>query len=112
MLLALLSRRARARFFSTDAPVSTAKLVLRLRNRFEGVPLVRIKESLTATGNSYDQACKWIEEHLARDGAKKADKVQNRLAQQGIITILQRPGLGAVMLEASICVTYEKNHLP
>jgi translation elongation factor EF-Ts len=59
---------------------------------------------LAASGNDFDKACELIEQQLASDGQKKASKVQNRVAQQGLITILQRPGLGAVMLEVFLVI--------
>ncbi|KAF9644683.1 hypothetical protein BDM02DRAFT_3063865, partial [Thelephora ganbajun] len=62
------------------------KLVAELRKRTE-VSLSKAKEALTATNNDVDAALEWLEKDLIASGAKKREKVQDRVAGEGLIGV-------------------------
>ena len=77
------------RSFSSSSPSFTKtniKLVAELRKRTE-VSLSKAKEALTATSNDVDAALEWLEKDLIASGAKKKEKVQDRMAGEGLIGV-------------------------
>lgn len=97
--------------FSSSSPSFTKaniKLVAELRKRTE-VSLSKAKEALTATNNDVGAAIEWLEKDLITSGAKKKEKVQDRIAGEGLVGVSvlsngsskQNPGMGirAAMVE-------------
>ena len=72
-----------------------AKQVKELRDR-TGLPMMQCKKALTETGGDLDKA----EEHLAKQGAKIAEKKAGRATKEGTIGFyLHHDGKTAVMVE-------------
>ncbi|GJE89577.1 elongation factor TS-domain-containing protein [Phanerochaete sordida] len=83
------------RLYSTSAPPNVpVKLIAELRKRTE-VSISKAREALAASDNSVDAAFQWLQEDLIKSGAKKAEKLADRLTKQGMVgvSVLQR-GLG------------------
>ena len=77
------------RSFSSSSPSFTKadiKLVAELRKRTE-VSLSKAKEALTETNNDVNAALEWLEKDLIASGAKKKEKVQDRIAGEGLIGV-------------------------
>ena len=72
------------------------QLMQRLRRENEGTPISRVKQALLHSRNDINQAQQWLNEQMRKDGLKKAEKVQNRQAQQGYVILTRRP---AALLE-------------
>ena len=98
------------RSFSSSSPSFTKaniKLVAELRKRTE-VSLSKAKEALTATSNDIDAALQWLEKDLIASGAKKKEKVQDRIAGEGLIGVsvlsrgLSRPNVGGGVRAAMV----------
>ncbi|KAF7307158.1 Elongation factor Ts, mitochondrial [Mycena indigotica] len=79
------------RCYSTKTPI---KLVAELRKLTE-VSIVKAREALEASNNDVNAALKWLDKDLAASGAKRAAKVQDRHAGEGLIAVsLLSPGAG------------------
>ena len=77
------------RSFSSSSPSFTKadiKLVAELRKRTE-VSLSKAKEALTETNNDVNAALEWLKKDLIASGAKKKEKVQDRIAGEGLIGV-------------------------
>ncbi|KAI0050575.1 EF-TsMt 2 [Auriscalpium vulgare] len=74
------------RHYSTPAEKPSLKLVAELRKRTE-VSITKAREALSASGNDVDAALTWLENDLAVSGAKKAAKVSDRTAGEGLIGV-------------------------
>ncbi len=79
---------SRALFFrslhATSLAASRVKLVAELRKRTQ-VSLNKAREALDATGNDTKAALAWIEKDMEASGIKKAEKLEGRIAEQGVI---------------------------
>lgn len=73
------------RHYST-APKPPLKLVAELRKLTE-TSISKAREALSATNNDVSAALTWLQNDLAESGAKKAAKVQGRVAKEGLIGI-------------------------
>lgn len=88
-------RHASLRLYSTPAAKPSIKLVAELRKLTE-VSISKAREALSATNNDLDAALEWLQKDLVTTGAKKAAKVHDRLAEQGVIcTSVLSNGIGA-----------------
>lgn len=90
---------------ATSLAASRIKLVAELRKRTQ-VSLNKAREALDATGNDIEAALAWVEKDMEVSGAKKAAKLEGRIAEQGVIgTVvlsdgsLPSRGLRAAMIE-------------
>ncbi|KZT43720.1 hypothetical protein SISSUDRAFT_1039589 [Sistotremastrum suecicum HHB10207 ss-3] len=73
------------RSYST-APKPTLQLVAELRKLTE-TSISKAREALSATNNDVSAALSWLQNDLAESGAKKAAKVQGRVAKEGLIGV-------------------------
>ncbi|OMJ18762.1 Elongation factor Ts, mitochondrial [Smittium culicis] len=62
------------------------KLLGKLRKETQ-IQISKAREALQATNNDYDLALKWIEKDLLVSGAKKADKVRDRVTNEGVVSM-------------------------
>ena len=62
------------------------KLVSELRKSTDA-PLSKVREALVATNNDPNAALEWLQKDLAESGAKKAAKVEGRMANEGLIGV-------------------------
>jgi elongation factor Ts len=75
------------RSYSTaNAPKVSTKLIAELRKRTD-VSLSEAHKALTATDNDVETALQWLRKEGASAGARKAAKVQNRIANEGLIGV-------------------------
>nr|GAT57434.1 predicted protein [Mycena chlorophos] len=78
----------RRAFYSTEPTAKTPiKLVAELRKRTDGISIVKAREALAATNNNLDAALEWLNADLLASGAKRAAKVQDRFAGEGLISV-------------------------
>jgi elongation factor Ts len=70
------------------------KLVAELRKLTE-VSIVKAREALSASNNNVPAALDWLKNDLAASGAKKAQKLQDRHAGEGLVSVaILSPGTG------------------
>lgn len=84
------------RRYSTEPTKPSIKLVAELRKLTE-VSINKAREALVASGNDVQGALRWLEEDRVASGAKKAEKLAGRTANEGLIgvSILSRGIHGA-----------------
>jgi elongation factor Ts len=75
-----------SRSYATPANVPV-KLIAELRKRVEGVSLTKAREALAASENDVSRALEWLERDFAETGAKKAAKLADRDASQGLVSL-------------------------
>ncbi|KAJ2897048.1 Elongation factor Ts, mitochondrial [Coemansia aciculifera] len=75
--------RSTLRWYATKVDIKALK---RLRE-LNPVPISKAKEALLSTDNDIDQAVAWLEKDAIRSGAKKAEKIKNRVASDGAIAV-------------------------
>ncbi|KAJ2746273.1 Elongation factor Ts, mitochondrial [Coemansia sp. BCRC 34301] len=80
------------------------KALKRLRE-LNPVPISKAKEALLSTGNNIDQAMAWLEKDAVQSGAKKAEKVKNRVASDGAIAVHVNEALTAGAIVELGCET-------
>jgi translation elongation factor EF-Ts len=101
----MLTTRLFVRSYATAATATARNpalaMVSKLRNDFPGLPVKKAKEALDANDNDYDKAVAFVREQMAQDGSIKAAKVQSRQCSQGVVSVLERPGIGAALIEVS-----------
>lgn len=68
---------------------SKVAVVAKLRKTTE-CSISKAREAMAATDGSYEESLKWIEEDAAKSGAKKAAKVGDRIAAEGIIALSEK----------------------
>jgi elongation factor Ts len=91
------------RAFSTSHPTKPSlKLVAELRKLTE-VSITKAREALSATNNDVTAALDWLQKDLVTSGAKKAAKVEGRIAREGLVSVSvlsqgwgDRRGMGSV----------------
>ncbi|KAG7099655.1 hypothetical protein E1B28_001481 [Marasmius oreades] len=82
------------RLYSTS-PKTTVQLVSELR-KITNAPIIKARQALTETNNDFDAALKWLEKDLLTSGAAKAEKIKDRQASEGLISIsIANAGLGS-----------------
>lgn len=75
------------RFYSDSLPVkASVKLVAELR-KITDVSITKAKDALVATNNNVEAALQWLEKDLESSGLRKADKVRDRAANEGLIAV-------------------------
>ncbi|KAJ7610814.1 elongation factor Ts, mitochondrial [Roridomyces roridus] len=82
------------RHYSTGAEKPSLKLVAELRKLTE-VSIVKAREALGASNNDVQAALEWLKADMVTSGAKKAAKVQDRHAGEGLVSVaILSPGNG------------------
>ncbi|KAJ9088678.1 Elongation factor Ts, mitochondrial [Entomophthora muscae] len=76
-------------FSRTYAVKPSVPLISEIRKKTE-ISITKAKEALIATENNLEKALAWIEEDLAKSGAKKAAKLADRVAAEGLIGVITR----------------------
>jgi elongation factor Ts len=97
------------RFYSTSPPEKPSlKLVAELRKLTE-VSITKAREALSASNNDVVSALAWLQKDLITSGAKKAAKVQGRVAGEGLVSVSVlsggaglRAGLGSGSIRAAM----------
>ncbi|KAL0951604.1 hypothetical protein HGRIS_008282 [Hohenbuehelia grisea] len=75
------------RCYSTKPlPKPSLKLVAELR-KLTDVSITKAREALSASANDVDLALEWLKRDYITDGAKKAAKVEGRVAREGLISV-------------------------
>lgn len=97
-----------ARCYSTVKP--DIKLLKQIRQETE-VSMSKAKEALIQTNNNYAEALAWLSKDAQISGAKKAQKVADRAAAEGVLTTasVQVPvqnGYKTTMIEVSLFVSF------
>jgi translation elongation factor EF-Ts len=64
-----------------------------------GVPVAKVKQALVEAKNDYQQALVRLDKEALAAGQKKQAKLSTRSAKEGVICLVQRQGVGSVMLE-------------
>jgi elongation factor Ts len=102
--------RLLSRLYSTiHDPKPPLKLVAELR-KLTNVPISKAREALSANNNDISASLEWLQKNLVTTGAKTVEKLENREARQGLISIsvlsrgggsqkLGEGGLRAAMVE-------------
>ncbi|KAG8931929.1 Elongation factor Ts, mitochondrial [Tulasnella sp. 418] len=71
--------------YSTPAKASV-KLIAEIRKQTT-TSMTKAREALEATGNDLRAALEWLEKDLVETGAKKAAKLENRTAGEGLVAV-------------------------
>ncbi|KAK7058478.1 Elongation factor Ts, mitochondrial [Paramarasmius palmivorus] len=74
------------RLYSTSKPKTTVQLVSELR-KLTNAPILKARQALTETNNDFDAALEWLEKDLLASGAAKAEKIKDRQASEGLVSI-------------------------
>ncbi|KAF8921977.1 elongation factor TS-domain-containing protein [Mucidula mucida] len=75
------------KFYSTPAAGKTnIQLVAELR-KLTSAPITKARQALTETNGDLQAALKWLEKDMAESGAKKAEKIKGRVANEGLISL-------------------------
>ncbi|KAG0329832.1 Elongation factor Ts, mitochondrial [Dissophora globulifera] len=87
------SRHLIFRHATTDASTAAAvkpniKLLAEIRKTIEGVSMMKAKEALIKTNNDLDKALEWVREDEAASGTKKAEKLKDRQALEGLVGVV------------------------
>ena len=90
------------RFYSSQAAAS--KSLLATLRRKTGFPIGKCKEALTQHDNDLEAAEKWLHARAQEEGWAKAQKLQGRKAQQGLIGVIVRDNQAA-MVEVRAAIT-------
>lgn len=78
-------------------------LISKVRNARPGTPLSLARSALQAANNDLDAALAWIAEQAKESGAKKAEKLAGRAAEQGLVAVaVLADGSGGVGVRASL----------
>lgn len=78
-------------------------LISKVRAARPGTPLSLAKSALVAANNDLDAALAWISKQAAESGAKKAEKLASRTAEQGLVAVaVLADGTGQVGVRAAL----------
>ncbi|GJJ76891.1 elongation factor Ts [Entomortierella parvispora] len=86
---ALLLRNASA--YSTAATTAikpNIKMLAEIRKTIEGISMMKAKEALIQTNNDLEKALEWVREDEAKAGIKKAEKLKDRQALEGLVGVV------------------------
>ncbi|GAA5943110.1 hypothetical protein JCM3775_000650 [Rhodotorula graminis] len=104
-----LSRPAAARTFAStstahaDPPKVPVALISKIRSARPGTPLSLARSALIAANHDLDGALAWIADQAAESGAKKAEKLAGRAADQGLVAVaVLADGSGGVGVRAAL----------
>lgn len=64
------------------------KMLAEIRKTIEGVSMMKAKEALIQTNNDFEKALEWVREDEAKAGIKKAEKLKDRQALEGLIGVV------------------------
>ncbi|BGP06431.1 Elongation factor Ts, mitochondrial [Rhodotorula toruloides] len=102
-------RQTTSRYFTTthiarDEPVKVpVALISKVRSARPGTPLTLARSALAASNNDVSTALEWIAKQTAESGAKKAEKLAGREAQEGVVAVaVLADGTGGVGVRASL----------
>ncbi|KAG0220991.1 elongation factor TS-domain-containing protein [Mortierella sp. GBAus27b] len=73
---------------SAPAVKPNIKLVAEIRKTIEGVSMMKAKEALIQTNNDFEKALEWVREDEAKSGIKKAEKLKDRQALEGLVGVV------------------------
>lgn len=73
---------------STPAVKPNIKLVAEIRKAIEGISMLKAKEALIQTDNDLEKALEWVLEDEAKAGVKKAEKLKDRQALEGLVGVV------------------------
>jgi len=100
---------AAARTFATtrtaraDPPKVPVALISKIRSARPGTPLSLARSALVAANNDLQGALAWIADQAAESGAKKAEKLAGRAAEQGLVAVaVLADGSGGVGVRAAL----------
>ncbi|KAK3807484.1 MAG: elongation factor TS-domain-containing protein [Linnemannia elongata] len=73
---------------TTPAVKPNIKMLAEIRKTIEGVSMMKAKEALIQTNNDFEKALEWVREDEAKAGIKKAEKLKDRQALEGLIGVV------------------------
>ncbi|KAF9185719.1 Elongation factor Ts, mitochondrial [Haplosporangium sp. Z 11] len=78
------------RHASTTIPAvkPNIKLLAEIRKTIEGISMMKAKEALIQTNNDFEKALEWVREDEAKAGVKKAEKLKDRQALEGLVGVV------------------------
>lgn len=86
-----------------EPPKVPVALISKVRAARPGTPLSLAKSALVAANNDLDAALAWISKQAAESGAKKAEKLASRTAEQGLVAVaVLADGTGQVGVRAAL----------
>ncbi|GAA5866612.1 hypothetical protein JCM3774_004030 [Rhodotorula dairenensis] len=86
-----------------EPPKVPVALISKIRAARPGTPLSLAKSALVAANNDLDAALAWISKQAAESGAKKAEKLASRTAEQGLVAVaVLADGTGQVGVRAAL----------
>ncbi|GAA5851438.1 hypothetical protein JCM9279_001066 [Rhodotorula babjevae] len=86
-----------------DPPKVPVALISKIRSARPGTPLSLARSALVATNNDLHAALAWIADQAAESGAKKAEKLAGRAAEQGLVVVaVLADGSGGVGVRAAL----------
>ncbi|KAG0041666.1 Elongation factor Ts, mitochondrial [Gryganskiella cystojenkinii] len=75
----------------STAPIAVKpniKLLAEIRKTIEGISMMKAKEALIQTNNDLEKALEWVREDEAKAGIKKAEKLKDRQALEGLVGVV------------------------
>ncbi|GAA5998261.1 uncharacterized protein JCM10292_001081 [Rhodotorula paludigena] len=88
---------------AADPPKVPVALISKIRSARPGTPLSLARSALVAAQNDVQGALAWIAQQAAESGAKKAEKLAGRAAEQGLVAVaVLADGAGGVGVRASL----------
>ncbi|KAF8983233.1 Elongation factor Ts, mitochondrial [Entomortierella lignicola] len=73
---------------SPQAVKPNIKLLAEIRKSIEGISMMKAKEALIQTNNDLEKALEWVREDEAKTGVKKAEKLKDRQALEGLVGVV------------------------
>lgn len=73
---------------TTPAVKPNIKMLADIRKTIEGISMMKAKEALIQTNNDFEKALEWVREDEAKAGIKKAEKLKDRQALEGLIGVV------------------------
>lgn len=85
------------RCYGSVASSSAAKSPLAILRKRTGFPLSKCKEAISANHQDLEAAEKWLYSRAQEEGWAQVEKLQHRSAKQGLIGLLVRENMGAMV---------------
>ncbi|KAG9323571.1 hypothetical protein KVV02_003095 [Mortierella alpina] len=73
---------------ATPAVKPNIKMLAEIRKTIEGISMMKAKEALVHTNNDLQKALDWVREDEAKAGTKKAEKLKDRQALEGLVGVV------------------------
>ncbi|KAF9909980.1 Elongation factor Ts, mitochondrial [Linnemannia zychae] len=73
---------------TTPAVKPNIKMLAEIRKTIEGISMMKAKEALIQTNNDFEKALEWVREDEAKAGIKKAEKLKDRQALEGLVGVV------------------------